>query len=592
MVKYDINGKSYDGPNSSASSVNIQKIENLYRETCYSVPRHLQNHSPTNDTQDFHQKLYVNGSHAPCYDNGHVSLASSSVNTENTKLDDKNIVYMWRMIKKTFSQCFHSISYGMQQGFFLYGRKIATHPILFIFLCFALCGICAIGMTRFETENRPFKLWIPQDSDFIKVSEWQRANFPEMHRFHAVLFEADNVLQPSVLMKLLELHETVANITVDVPVNLEKMSSIEKILRTPSNRKNYTDVKMLTITWPSLCAKLPSLISVPFFGRKRRYSEKTDGFTHNSFSNFSAILQDLSHYQTNYISKAVIIPNKLYRANFVLDNNDTKQLNTPDDAFSEKSLKRTKRDYDWSTIMPRGSYCSLLNTVRLECFEKSLLEIWGYDRNVLESLSQQDIIDAVNSKEISAIFGFPTNFSEYLGGITKNADGKIIGAKLMMQSWLSIINPDRVVTGNYIDDFGSGNEIDVDSFQWEGAFVNKLLNISKETTDINMYVMSAQSFNEITNNAVDGDLEFLMFGYVMVFSLIVVMLSKFNAVELRPYLSIIGITSVILAIVVSNGVASAFGFKFSPVNKILPFLLLGLGIDDMYVIVLAFGEYY
>nr|SVE93817.1 EOG090X0BEK [Scapholeberis mucronata] len=63
------------------------------------------------------------------------------------------------------------------------------------------------------------------------------------------------------------------------------------------------------------------------------------------------------------------------------------------------------------------------------------------------------------------------------------------------------------------------------------------------------------------------------------------MLGKFNLVEQRAFLSLTGIVSVAMAILVSYGLCSAFGVFYGPVHSILPFLLLGIGIDDMFVIV-------
>jgi len=42
---------------------------------------------------------------------------------------------------------------------------------------------------------------------------------------------------------------------------------------------------------------------------------------------------------------------------------------------------------------------------------------------------------------------------------------------------------------------------------------------------------------------------------------------------------------VALAIFVSYGICSAFRIIYGPVHNVLPFLLLGIGIDDMFVIV-------
>ncbi len=47
----------------------------------------------------------------------------------------------------------------------------------------------------------------------------------------------------------------------------------------------------------------------------------------------------------------------------------------------------------------------------------------------------------------------------------------------------------------------------------------------------------------------------------------------------------VGIISVIMGIIVAYGFSSAVGLFFGPMHNVLPFLLLGIGIDDMFVIV-------
>ena len=58
-------------------------------------------------------------------------------------------------------------------------------------------------------------------------------------------------------------------------------------------------------------------------------------------------------------------------------------------------------------------------------------------------------------------------------------------------------------------------------------------------------------------------------------------------VENRLNLTGWGIMSCGLAIFASYGICSAFGLTFSPMHNFIPFLILGLGIDDMFVIVQA-----
>ena len=60
--------------------------------------------------------------------------------------------------------------------------------------------------------------------------------------------------------------------------------------------------------------------------------------------------------------------------------------------------------------------------------------------------------------------------------------------------------------------------------------------------------------------------------------------------ENRGYLALIGLASIGIGIGGSYGLSSLVGFPYTPMHSILPFLLLGIGIDDMFVIVQSFSN--
>ncbi|MBJ7883182.1 hypothetical protein, partial [Gelidibacter salicanalis] len=62
------------------------------------------------------------------------------------------------------------------------------------------------------------------------------------------------------------------------------------------------------------------------------------------------------------------------------------------------------------------------------------------------------------------------------------------------------------------------------------------------------------------------------------------MLGRFNRVEQRAFLGAMGITSSGLSILVSMGLCSLMGLDYGPMHSLIPCLLLGLGVDDMFVI--------
>jgi len=172
--------------------------------------------------------------------------------------------------ESSLSRCSRSISSGLENGFFCYGKTVATYPCLFILFCLALTGICSIGLLTFTMEERPFKLWIPQDSDFFKIAEWQQANFPNKYRIHTSLYEADNVLTPEVLLDLLFLHETVSSTVALVPDNQNSVSPTALNNSDVRNSSVKEAMNVRLVTWQDVCTKLPTIMSSTLFGRKKR----------------------------------------------------------------------------------------------------------------------------------------------------------------------------------------------------------------------------------------------------------------------------------------------------------------------------------
>ena len=72
---------------------------------------------------------------------------------------------------------------------------------------------------------------------------------------------------------------------------------------------------------------------------------------------------------------------------------------------------------------------------------------------------------------------------------------------------------------------------------------------------------------------------------MIVFIYVMVMLGKLNCLEQRIYLSIAGIFGVAMGLIVSFGICAVVRLDFGPMHNVIPFLLLGIGIDDMFVIV-------
>ena len=416
----------------------------------------------------------------------------------------------------------NSVSVMIEDIFFHVGKCVATYSKSFIFGSILAVFLCSIGLIGIKTENRAYKLWIPESSDFHPIKDWVNENFPQKYKLHKVLAVAENILDKNVLLELLHIHEILSYTKIVVDDNIPNVS-------------NNTEPR--SISYQDKCAKIPVFNSA-LMGRKKREA-----------------------------------------------GNDFEKEN-------DNRYGRTKRQTNigWVSHLPESLYCNLISESEKRCFEISLLEIWGFNKTKLENLSQEQIIEDVNSAAVSAVFGYRTNFSEMLGGVERDESGKIIKAKASFYIWATEDDPNKVIPGKFVEAYFSGKEADVEVYRWEKAILKILEETSEALNYTKVYLCFSQTFDDVSKDTQDRDRKVAVVGYVVVFFYIQVMLGKLNAVEARPFLSLCGLLSVVMSVGVSYGLCVIFGLMNTVVNTILPFLLLALGIDDMFVIMQAFNN--
>ena len=240
------------------------------------------------------------------------------------------------------------------------------------------------------------------------------------------------------------------------------------------------------------------------------------------------------------------------------------------------------------------------------------MEIWKYDEEAIKGLTQQDIIDAVNTVDkrcvvqlkklrskdgrfkwrfddfdLSPMFGTEADYTSFLGGKVRNSSGAVVAASTIIDSWTTEWDPARKVNTSRV----VGLDLDLAdplTMEWElkvvDAFLRLAAEIEAEVSGLYFYPFMVRSFADVSSEAVELDLPLVAVGYLLMFSYTMLMLGKMNAVEHRTYLAMAGIFSVMMGVMISLGLSSALGFPFTTIHGILPFLALGIGIDDMFVI--------
>jgi len=215
------------------------------------------------------------------------------------------------------------------------------------------------------------------------------------------------------------------------------------------------------------------------------------------------------------------------------------------------------------------------------CRTNGLLELWSFNEAVINQLTKDDILREINKPNlISPVTNKRFVLSQYLGGIERNATNHIVKAEATSMSYGIKFNPKL--------NEAEGRLEDKLTEEWETDF-SKLMD-KFDLSSLELFYFTRVQYQEDSGGSIQGDVQLLSIGYVLIIIYVAIMLGKFTRLNIKAWLALLGVVCVGLAIGVSFGLASAFGVFYGPVHSTLPFLLLGIGVDDMFVIVQAWSN--
>ncbi|CAM9869255.1 unnamed protein product, partial [Ectocarpus sp. 12 AP-2014] len=194
--------------------------------------------------------------------------------------------------------------------------------------------------------------------------------------------------------------------------------------------------------------------------------------------------------------------------------------------------------------------------------------------------SDADVLEAVNVEAFPD--GFPANQQALFGnGIVHDDYGNISGAKAIIQGYALASGPD--------DDADINKEV----FEWNEAFQDKLEASTDDFADVfEVFYLTSRSFDDALEESVSSEIFLYIAIYVIMVLFVTVALGRCCAgpVERRSWLGVGGIVLVVAAGLAAYGLNSGFGVPFTSLSQILPFILVGIGVDDMFVIVAAYDH--
>jgi len=235
-------------------------------------------------------------------------------------------------------------------------------------------------------------------------------------------------------------------------------------------------------------------------------------------------------------------------------------------------VRATSIEWDGSTYA-FTDHCYKTGTT---CYEKSVLD--AFSNNPWTTPTQGTIDSTLGQTTITSPNDSSTVLLESVaGGVTYS--GTTPSATAISVTFL-FKNNEEIKNGEPKDD--KGDEFD-----------SKVLKIFETPpTGFEVSYVTERSFGDEFGSTINGDLTKLQAALVLILAYAALTLSKWRmgCVGSRVGVTFAGIISIGMSIASSYGLGAYFGIFFSPLMNVLPFLLLGIGVDDMFVIVNAYDN--
>mmetsp|Transcript_2466 Transcript_2466/g.3461 ORF Transcript_2466/g.3461 Transcript_2466/m.3461 type:complete len:800 (-) Transcript_2466:32-2431(-) len=206
------------------------------------------------------------------------------------------------------------------------------------------------------------------------------------------------------------------------------------------------------------------------------------------------------------------------------------------------------------------------------CLITSILRMWNYDSTLLSQ--DEDILATLQN------YGDKEDLEAALSDATFDESGNIVSAEAFQ---ITYFLQSGAETGEFNDPI---NE------EWEEkAFLNIAEGAPTTQTLLKVDYFATRSFGDEFGGAISGDLLLVQISYAIVFLFLASNLGKVKpGPGSRWTMSFAALVTVGLSIGAGFGISSAFGLFYGPVHSLLPFILLGIGVDDAFVIVNAFDR--
>ncbi|XP_072918995.1 protein patched homolog 1 [Hemitrygon akajei] len=273
-----------------------------------------------------------------------------------------------------------------------------------------------------------------------------------------------------------------------------------------------------------------------------------------------------------------------------------------------------KPDIQWMNLDPVQLLDELGQFTSLEGFREMLDKAQvGHaymDRLCLQPDDSECPMTARNKKSLEApnisteltggCHGFSKRFMHWqeeliLGGVKKNSQNILLSAEALQTMYL-LMSPKQLYE-HYKDDYEIHDinwnleKATAILENWQRKFVEVAHQALPQNSTQNIHAFSTTTLNDIMRSFSDVSALRVAGGYLLMLAYACVTMLRWDCSKSQGAVGLAGVLLVALSVASGLGLCSLLGISFNAATtQVLPFLALGIGVDDMFLLAHAFTE--
>merc|ERR1719421_130555 len=463
------------------------------------------------------------------------------------------------------------------------GRWIARKPYYAIAISIILVAICAGGYPLLKTENRAEYQWVPRGALGLSHKDYADEMWPSSNRFNFWMARCKtagcNALDAKHMRELNRIHQEILSITVTVDEVRNKHTI-------SGGKKSYVWEKVTDKQWEVFngswsfdrskdrSTKRKCVQFGPFCGKSSPLE---------IFREDSAVIDSMSDAESLYAfnfweQQTTSCPVTIAKSNSPCVNTTAYNPNaSPTDCQKYETSAERQNCRDAAT-----AYCAeTCNATQPPCQDNGCRTLAVFNSLAANSNNNNSAPDSAFAFEP---FEIATIASSGKNG-PKKAGGKYVSAKTLFGFYALAATPVLV----------EGSDEDPIALEWEKRALCKMGIVAEELRGIDnpkcegstLFDFKAQftrSLSDEFGNAIRGDVAALGSSYVLIIIYMGIMLSRRDHVHSMVFMSLVTVCIVGMSYIGAMGLGAYIGLMNNNLNAQIPFLLLGLGVDDAFVL--------